>query len=225
MLCYIVSSLSSWRRWSSLSWVLGGWFRFACSFAMCCVHLSPSLPLERRRREVRRLCVQASARAGECLVVIGDLTIRSSTEPTWRAGGSPVVERDRLDDILCAYMPEFTEVLPEGPTHRVRRDGRVVSASVIDRAFTSMPEWDLMDASVTLERTERCFRRVCLLAMCRCFSISVRPAPSDPPIVCRVGLFRGRTSGIGRLNSWTLQANLRVAPWQRLHRPSKQCGW
>lgn len=41
------------------------------------------------------------------MVVVGDLDIPSSTEPTWRADGPPLVERYRLDDMLRAGLRRF----------------------------------------------------------------------------------------------------------------------
>lgn len=45
------------------------------------VHLDPSLPLTQRRRAVRGLCAWASPQVGERVVIMGDLNVRSSTEP------------------------------------------------------------------------------------------------------------------------------------------------
>lgn len=68
--------------------------------------------------------------------LLGDLNIRSSTEPVWRADGR---QGGGLDDIVRGGLRELTEVPPEGPVHRVWRAGRVVSVE---------------DASLVLERTE-----------------------------------------------------------------------
>lgn len=115
-------------------------------------HLDPSRTIRRRRRDVEQLARRAVPRVREHTVVIGDLNIRSEMEPVWREDGVEAEVRDPLDTHLRSRMPWMTEIATDGPTHKVCRERRVISASAIDRAFASFPELDVLDAGMELRR-------------------------------------------------------------------------
>lgn len=51
---------------------------------------------------------------------MGELNVRSSMGPTQRAEGPPLVESDRLGDVVRSLvLPNSIEVSPEGPKHRL----------------------------------------------------------------------------------------------------------
>lgn len=69
-----------------------------------------------------------------------------------------------------------------------------MSASIIDRILTNIPELDLLDASAELERTEAFFGQGCHRTMFRFSSNSDRFVTTLRGTSCRNGPFAARTS-------------------------------
>lgn len=176
------------------------------SLRLIFVHLNPSLSLGLRRRAVRRLCTWAAAGAGERVIVMGDLNIRSSTEPIWRADGPPELTATTWTTYSAEVCQDSLRFCPMArPTECGETAGWCQPRSSTESSLTSLSltSWTLPPGSTARTRSSD---PGSLRTMCRFFCTSGRYSVAERRDAYRVGLCRARTSASGSSRFWQMKA-------------------